>query len=183
MTVCVAEVMEAETRLREAETHDALEELRQGLRARTATNRFKTRNTTGQVANTRAQGIQRQIDLKIHSSKLRYRYSRTALFKLKGHGDWESRLRILQDEDVRGLNERAMSREELASQEALRDMGRLNLNEPGGVTHSGVVVLGESSRTLSWIWYQTGRAEGEDAVINEGESFLFFLVDFTKQQL
>lgn len=174
LLVCVADTMETETRLRQAETHDALEELRQGLRARTATNRFKTRNTTGQVANTRAQGIQRQIDLRIHSSKLRYRYSRTALFKLKGHGDWERDLQILQDEDVRGLNERAMTREELASQEALREMGRLNLNEPGGVTHPGVVVLGESSRTLSWIWYRTGRAESEDGVINEGRPVTSF---------
>lgn len=81
----------------------------------------------------------------------------------------------MQDEDVRGLNERAMTREELALQEALRDMGRLNLNEPAGITHAGVVVLGESSRTLSWIWYQTGRAEGDDAVINEGEPIIFVL--------
>lgn len=166
---CLRGVVETETRLREGEIHDALEELRQGLRARTATNRFKTKNTTGQVANTRAQGIQRQVDLKIHTSKLRYRFSRAALLKLKGHGLWEQRLEELRDEDVRGLNERALTAEEASEVERLRDLGMLNTLEPGGVASPGVAVVGESERTLSWIWYSTGRSETDGGVMNEGK--------------
>lgn len=167
---CLKGVVEAESRLREGEIQDALEELRQGLRARTATNRFKTKNTTGQVANTRAQGIQRMIDLKIHTSKLRYRFSRVALLKLKGHGRWEGVLQELKDEDVRGLNERALTAEELAEQEHLREIGQLNELEPGGVAAAGVAVLGQSTRTLSWIWYSAGVAEQEDSgSLNEGK--------------
>lgn len=165
---CVKGVPETELRLREAETHDALEDLRQGLRARSATNRFKTKNTTGQVANTRAQGVQRQIDLRIHSSKLRYRYSRTALLKLKGPGVWEQTFALLTDADVRGLNERALNREEIAEQELLRERGGLNDLEPGGVSTPGIAVVGEGSRTLSWIWYRSGRREADTEVVNEG---------------
>lgn len=173
---CLRGVVETETRLREGEIHDALEELRQGLRARTATNKFKTKNTTGQVANTRAQGIQRQIDLKIHTSKLRYRFSRTALVKLKGHGVWEQRLEELRDEDVRGLNERALTIEEAAEVDRLREHGLLNTLEPGGVASPGVAVVGESERTLSWIWYSTGRSESDGGVMNEGIIIFYFLL-------
>lgn len=165
---CLKGVVETETRLREGEINDALEDLRQGLRARTATNRFKTMNTTGQVANTRAQGVQRQIDIKVHTCKLRYRFARTALLKLKGHGVWEQRLQELKDEDVRGLNERALTAEEAMEVENLREMGLLNTLEPGGVASPGVVVVGESQRTLSWIWYNSGRTESDGAVMNEG---------------
>lgn len=171
---CVPGVWQTEMRIREGEARDALEDLRQGLRARTMTNRFKTRNITGQVANTRAQGVQRQIDLKIHSSKLRYRYARNALYKLKGNdGVWDQDLRILNDEDVRGLNERALSREELAAQERLRELGALNELEPGGVAPPGVAVvaLGEGSRTLSWIWYRSGRRETDEGVLAEGKFY------------
>lgn len=178
LAACVSGVVDAELRLREAETQDALQDLRQYLRARTATNRFKTKNTTGQVANTRAQGVQRQVDLRIHTNKLRYRYSRNALFRLKGHGPWEDSLRVLLDADVRGVNERALNREELRNQEMLRDMGRLNELAPGGVASEGVAVVGEGHRTLSWIWYFSGRAETEERVINEGICIAIVLSKF-----
>lgn len=168
IAACVAGVTETETRLREAETQDALESLRQGLRARTVTNSFKTRNTTGQVANTRAQGIQRQIDLRVHSNKLRYQYARCALYKLKGPGPWENTLQVLADSDVRGLNERALNREELATHERLMELGQLNELEPGGVAPHGVAVVGDGYTTLSWIWYRAGRTENDPATMNEG---------------
>lgn len=170
MAACVAGVVDAETRLREAESVDALEGLRQGLRARTVTNSFKVRNTTGQVANTRAQGIQRQIDLRVHSNKLRYQYARCALFKLKGAGPWENTLQILADGDVRGLNERALNREELGEQARLMELGMLNQLEPGGVAPHGVAVVGDGHATLSWIWYRAGRTENDPATMNEGMS-------------
>ncbi|KAJ7030293.1 hypothetical protein C8F04DRAFT_961776 [Mycena alexandri] len=88
-----------EARLRDGEAEEALDTVRDGLRTRTATTRFKVRNWSGQRALTRGQGILRLVNLKIHGGKLRYRYARQALLKLKGHGQWEDRLRVLTDDD------------------------------------------------------------------------------------
>ncbi|KAJ7026606.1 hypothetical protein C8F04DRAFT_966262 [Mycena alexandri] len=97
--VCAAGLAEVESRLREGEAHDALETLRQGLRVRTMTNRYRLRNATGQRALTRGQGVLRQNNVRIHKAKLRYRYVRNALSRLRGNGDWERVLQVLQDSD------------------------------------------------------------------------------------
>ncbi|THU76485.1 hypothetical protein K435DRAFT_589391, partial [Dendrothele bispora CBS 962.96] len=117
---CVGELPEVEAQLREAEALDALQGLRDGLRARTATSRFKAQNITGQVRNTRAGGVLRQIDIRIHTRKIRYRLARDALLRLRGHGDWEGKLRELKDADVRGLSEKVLSKEEAKERERLR---------------------------------------------------------------
>ncbi|KAJ6506688.1 hypothetical protein C8R45DRAFT_816824 [Mycena sanguinolenta] len=127
---CAEGLPDVEASLREGEAHDALEALRQGLRVRTMTNRFRIRNATGQRVLTRGQGVLRQNNVRIHKAKLRYRYARNALSRLRGNGEWERKLQVLQDEDIRALNERA-----------------------GGVANYGVVALSEGRRTLSWIWY------------------------------
>lgn len=58
--------------------------------------------------------------------------------------------------------------EEAAEQERLMELGMLNTLEPGGVAPAGLAVVGESTMTLSWIWYSSGRLEGDGAVLNEG---------------
>ncbi|KAJ7740190.1 hypothetical protein DFH07DRAFT_870303 [Mycena maculata] len=130
--------------------------LRGGLRTRTMTNRFRLRNATGQRALTRGQGILRQINMKIHKAKLRYRYARNALSRLRGHGAWERDLQVLLDSDVRALNERALTEEEAAQRGTVHDLRDV---EEGGVGSYGVVALGEGRRTLSWIWYTTKAGE------------------------
>ncbi|KAJ7029965.1 hypothetical protein C8F04DRAFT_1211814 [Mycena alexandri] len=83
---CAAGLAETEARMREGET------VREGLRTRTMTNRYKLRNFTGQGMMTKGQGILRQINIKIHIAKLRYRYLRAALVATRGHGAWEDKL-------------------------------------------------------------------------------------------
>ncbi|KAJ7017144.1 hypothetical protein C8F04DRAFT_979867 [Mycena alexandri] len=90
---CAKGLEEVEARLRLGEAGESLDGLRHGLRTRTATKKFKVRNWSGQRALTRGQGILRHINIKIHASKLRYRYARQAVLKLKGHGEWEDKLR------------------------------------------------------------------------------------------
>ncbi|KAJ7695593.1 hypothetical protein B0H16DRAFT_1750631 [Mycena metata] len=147
---CAAGLPEVESSLREGEAHDTLEGLRQGLRFRTMTNCFRLRNATGQRALTWGQGILRQNNVRIHKCKLRYRYARNALSRLRGNGEWEKELRVLQDNDVRALNERALTDKEMAQRATVHDLRDV---EEGGVQQYGVVVQGELRRTLSWIWY------------------------------
>ncbi|KAJ7044201.1 hypothetical protein C8F04DRAFT_942455 [Mycena alexandri] len=149
-----------EARLREGEAGEALDGLRHGLRTRTATTKFKVRNWSGQRALTRGQGILRHINIKIHASKLRYRYARQAVLKLKAHGDWEKRLKVLAEDDIRALNERALTEEEKAEREHLRAAGQVV--EEGGISALGDVVTGETHRSLSWIWYGVSDKTGDD---------------------
>ncbi|KAK7052688.1 CxC2 domain-containing protein [Favolaschia claudopus] len=156
---CATGLPELEARMRRGEAADALEAVRHGLRTRTMTNRFKLQNWTGQGALTRGQGILRHINIKIYGAKLRYRYARAALLVLRGHGDWEEELRILDDDDVRALNERALTAEEKAQNEHWAELGGAFVE--GGVARAVGVAAGEGSHTLSWIWYSAGRAADE----------------------
>ncbi|KAF8121845.1 hypothetical protein K438DRAFT_1653350 [Mycena galopus ATCC 62051] len=155
---CAVGLPEVEAELRVGEAREALHSLRQGLRARTMTNRFRLRHCTGQRMLTRGQGVLRQINLKVHRAKLRYRYVRNALKRLRGVGPWENELRVLDDVDVRALNERALTAEEAEQRKSLTDYE--DVAEEGGVAAFGVVALGEGRRTLSWIWY-TAKGDGE----------------------
>ncbi|KAJ7042326.1 hypothetical protein C8F04DRAFT_946170 [Mycena alexandri] len=157
---CVRGLDGVEARLRDGEAGESLDVLRGGLRTRTATTKFKVRNWSGQRALTRGQGILRLLNLKIHGSKLRYRYSRQALLKLKGHGEWEKQYRVLTEDDVRALNERALTDEEKAERERLREAGEVT--EEGGIAHMEDLVSGETHRTLSWIWYTFSDKETDD---------------------
>ncbi|KAJ7075033.1 hypothetical protein B0H15DRAFT_747204, partial [Mycena belliarum] len=154
-----------EARLRDAEAAEALDDLRKGLRTRTATTKFKVRNWSGQRTLTRGQGILRQINIKIHAAKLRYRYARQAILKLKGHGDWEKRLQVLADDDVRALNERSLTEEERAEREQLVAAGEVP--QEGGITAMGDVISGETHRSLSWIWYAVSEKEDDDEKLHE----------------
>ncbi|KAJ7216212.1 hypothetical protein C8J57DRAFT_1440543 [Mycena rebaudengoi] len=90
---CAPGIADVESRLRCAEVTDALEKMRDGLRLRTVTNRFKVRNVQGQRTNTRAQGIQHSVDEKIHAGKAAY-------MRLEGDGPWMQELRVLEDAGV-----------------------------------------------------------------------------------
>jgi hypothetical protein len=163
---CALGLPEVEAELRVGEAREALEALRQGLRTRTMTNRFRLRHCTGQRMLTRGQGILRQINLKIHKAKLRYRYARNALLRLRGHGSWEQELKVLEDSDVRALNERALTAEEAEQRRAVHDYE--DIAEEGGVAAFGVVALGEGHRTLSWIWYTAKSDEPSETELVEG---------------
>ncbi|KAJ7036080.1 hypothetical protein C8F04DRAFT_1258196 [Mycena alexandri] len=136
-----------EEEMREGELAEALEDLRQALRTRTRTSCFRHRNSTGQRALTRGQGVLRQISVRIHKSKLRYRYARNALVRLRGHRVWEKKYRALEEAD-----------EEEAERERLRDLGAI---VEGGMAAAGVVAAGEGMHTMSWIWYQTDLEKSE----------------------
>ncbi|KAF8135294.1 hypothetical protein K438DRAFT_1997396 [Mycena galopus ATCC 62051] len=127
LKVCVMGVAEIEARLRYGEACEALDAVRHGLRTRTMTNHYKLRNFTGQGMMTKGQGLLHQINIKIHAAKVRYHYARAALLVLRGHGDWEKQLRVLGDDDVRALNECALTTEEKAQNEHWEELGALRL--------------------------------------------------------
>ncbi|KAJ7665761.1 hypothetical protein B0H17DRAFT_1336399 [Mycena rosella] len=151
---CAIGLPEVEAWMREGEAGEALDGAQQGLRTRTMTNRYKLCNFTGQGMITKGQGILHLINVKIHMAKICYRYARAAVLVLRGHGVWEERLRVLNDDDVRALNERALTVEEKAQNDHWAELGRAIIE--GGVARAAGVAASEGSHTLSWIWYTVG---------------------------
>jgi hypothetical protein len=85
---------------------------------------------------------------------------------LKGDGPWERELKVLEDSDVRALNERALTEEEAEQRQTVHDYE--DVAEEGGVAAFGVVALGEGRRTLSWIWYTATSEDPTEAELVEG---------------
>ncbi|KAI0057942.1 hypothetical protein BV25DRAFT_1811627 [Artomyces pyxidatus] len=148
--LCPPHYAAIEGQLRYAQASDALDELRRHLRIRTYLNNYKIKNVTGQVANTRARGLQSRVDQKVKAAAARYRRCRAAYTVLVGPGDWEARLQVLHDEDIRGLGERGVRDRELSEHERVRNWTFPERIEEGGVNP------GESTRTLSWLWFAVG---------------------------
>ncbi|KAJ6461943.1 hypothetical protein C8R47DRAFT_993341 [Mycena vitilis] len=162
---CAVGLARIEMLNREGEATEALEAVRDGLRIRTMTNRYKLQNYTGQGGMTRGQGILRQINIRIQNAKLQYRYARAAYLVLAGHGDWEERLRMLEDDDVRALNERALTTEEKAQNKHWAELGGAVIE--GGIARAATLASGEGSHTLSWIWYTAGAAGINDDQLHQ----------------
>lgn len=170
--VCSPELVTIEDDFRNADLFEALDDLRHALRMRSSYNRDKVKNITGQIRNTRAREKQLAVDEEVKDAAYRYRDARRSLMQLRGEGDWEKVLRPLLDSDIVGLNERALTREELAENERVRVMGGTASDDSVALT--GAVYTGEGRRTLSWIWYAEGvdlsSADVDDPGLRDGES-------------
>lgn len=178
--VCLPHVADAEVRLRFADTHDALDDLRRNLRTRTWLNNFKVQNITGVNANTRARALQKSVDVRASAYARQYRRSRAAYLALTGRGDWERVLQPLKDDDIRGMNERALTQQERDERARIVRLG-VPLNSEhdegevvgvGGVHVSGALETGEGRRaiTISWIWLSSASADdASDPKMRDGK--------------
>ncbi|KAJ7896185.1 hypothetical protein B0H13DRAFT_1885266 [Mycena leptocephala] len=110
--VCVPGLVKQEEELRNAQAVEALRELRSGLRTRTFAHQFKRKLPSNQGMYTKSRTLTDGIEDRIRAASARYRTARAALLQLRGPGDWETRLKVLEKSDVRGMNERAMNDEE-----------------------------------------------------------------------
>lgn len=111
------------------------------------------------MRNTRTQGVLRKIDLQVYKNKLGYRHAWSAILSLKGHGKWEKELKVLEDDDVRGLSERALSQEERAQEEARRERGFIDEVAQGNTVQlpsmGKAIELFLGSGTTKWCHPQT----------------------------
>ncbi|KDQ65190.1 hypothetical protein JAAARDRAFT_118069, partial [Jaapia argillacea MUCL 33604] len=130
--------------------------------------RFKIKNVTGQVANTRARSVLGRVQDKVDAVVVQYNHARQGYLSLNGPGPWENTLQVLYPTDVRGPNEKdiketeALEAERLAEQTGVRTgvgtSGRQRTHRPGG----GTVEVEEGRRMLSWLWMQIAADESSD---------------------
>lgn len=100
----LATVLEKELRLRIAQADDALAEIRRQRRIISGLWQFKKLNVdgTGSKACTRMQMLYNRFNLRTQRCARCYRAARSALLALDPNGCWQSRLKDLKDDDIRG---------------------------------------------------------------------------------
>ena len=101
--VCDEKVILIESQLREAQCNDALEDLRNKIHGLSYLHFDKKKNIRHQGPNTRSNSyITKQVEYKNRAAE-KYRRARRALLALVGPGDWELRLRVLTETDIRHI--------------------------------------------------------------------------------
>jgi hypothetical protein len=111
----IPELRMYELRLREGRAHDALHEMRQHLRIRTHLYQQKDKYARGVHHNTRANNAITKSQAKVDRAAEKYRASRDAMLALSDSlvvPSWSDTLRVLKDDDVRGLSEALMGSSE-----------------------------------------------------------------------
>ena len=180
-SVCEKALVDTEVVVREAQMQQSLNDLRRELRARMFANKFKTKNVTGNRYMTRARDWMKRIDEKVLTAKHEYQTAYRAYLSLKGHGSWEDRFKNLKDDDVRGINERALSEQERQERRAALKAAGLEDDEITAEPMPESCYPGERNRQpISWIWYtfSTGRTEDENSPeVHEG---IFYHCNFLR---
>lgn len=139
---CDVGLQRIEFKLREAQAHEALDDLRRHLRYTSHLWTFKDRFERGTRRSTRSRTIIQRSQDNANAAAQKYKIARKALLVLGailGESEWQGILRELHDTDIRGMSEAA-----------LRDS--------------------EGRRTLSWIWRTVGIGEDVDKGLHDGES-------------
>lgn len=137
---CDRRLQTIELKLREAQAHDALRDLRRHLLFTSHLWGSKRRFTRGQRPSTRARTLIQRTQRKSDAAADKYRVSYKALVVLGGilrEADWQKSLRPLASDDVRGISE-------------------------------GLLRDSEGRRTLSWIWTIVGIGEQVDKQLDDG---------------
>lgn len=165
-TVCCDEVDQIEERLRKAQAYDALDSVRHTLRVKTKMVQFKNKNVRGQ----RMSGKSREVIDRVHERVKRfvekYRRSRAGLLLLKGPGEWEKELRVMEQSDVRsyvdpqrmkiGPGRRGTNEEEPGMEgNVLEDKSRVEEDDDfalEGEVRTRRDGTGETRKEQSWIW-------------------------------
>ena len=111
-SICGAELVQTEDVICKAQMGQSLDDVRRELRARMFANKFKVKNVTGNRYMTCARDWMKRIDKKVLAAKHEYQIARGAYLTLHGRGPWQEKFKELRDEDVRGINERALTAQE-----------------------------------------------------------------------
>ncbi|TFK81406.1 hypothetical protein K466DRAFT_502162 [Polyporus arcularius HHB13444] len=144
--VCSCRLQEIEARLRESQCRDALQNIRNKLHTLDHLYLYKKTQVRHQGPNTRARGEITTQDVRKGRAVTKYRLAHRAKFALSGHGDWEKELRVLNDEDVRGIQD-----DDPETEKKKRKRSRSDKEIPA-----------EGRRKISWIWRSSDLDDSED---------------------
>lgn len=177
----IPEPCKIEEEIREAQCGELLSKLRAQLRTRQVAYMHTSRTAIGHKHWTESRELQQTIELRIKLLRTQYENARKCNLTLRGPGDWQNIYRELKGSDVRSISERALTEEEKAvlraaqlqagvSVEEVNEMLDDDISNMPTVTFDPVLALGQSKRTLSWIWYTASGSEVSEDNVNESKS-------------
>ena len=153
------DLIKIETRLREVQLEGLIKELCRLLHIKAGVYIDKKRHAVAQKANTRSVSRLQEYDAKIAATSRRYRLSRDALKRIDPMGQWEHRLRELQDSDVRPIHHNASDvdepDEEVVDEAARRAKKKKRRIRP------------QARREISWIWKLPPKAGFQSSEVGE----------------
>lgn len=164
--------------MRYAQMVDSLNAVRKILKIKARMIQFKNKNLRGQRDGTRSRSVIDRVHERARASAAKYRAAREAYFTLAGEGEWEKRMRVLEDGDIRGYQDANQRRERVGRKGTLEDDQVVVVEVPRQEEGSGISLLneprsrrdgtGETRRTLSWIWtvgYTTSAEDESDDIL------------------
>lgn len=174
----IPELCKIESEIREAQCAEILSKLRAQLRTRQVAYMHTSRTAIGHKHWTESRELQQSIELRIKLLRTQYENARKRCLTLRGPGVWQDIYRELKGSDVRSISERALSDEEKSvlraaqiqagvSVEEVNEMLDDKMSNMPTVEFNPVLALGQSKRTLSWIWYTASGSEISEDNVNE----------------
>lgn len=145
--ICQQGVSEMEEKLRESQCYDCLDRLRNMLRTKDHFIRHKNLNVRSQRRTTRALGLIDRVKARITIAATKYNAARAALLSLRGPGEWEKILQVLDNKDLRDP-----SAAELSIEDPTSTIGPDGRPVPKRILAERAKRLGEGRRLISWIW-------------------------------
>lgn len=145
---CNLGLVPSELKLRKAQCLDALEELRTMIHIRSRLVQYKRYDVRHVGANTRCNELIANHEARITRMADKYRRSRKAILALLGPGLWQSELRELRAEDLRGLEDDDPETVKRKEEQRRKRRKKSNLATPA-----------EGNRVQSWIW--SGASDGD----------------------
>ncbi|KIK49962.1 hypothetical protein GYMLUDRAFT_183314, partial [Collybiopsis luxurians FD-317 M1] len=166
-----------EAEIREAQCSESLSKLRGQLRARQVAYVHTSQIATGQKYITSCRELQQTIELRIKLLRTQYKNAHKCFLILRGPGVWQETFQELKGTNIRSVGERALSAEEKemlrmaqlqagVTQEEIDIMLNDDISNMPTVPLNPVLALGESKRTLSWIWYTVSGSEINNKSVN-----------------
>lgn len=184
---CPQYLHEFEFQLRYAQAHDSLNSLRNLLSLRSHLWKHKNRFARGQGANTRMRTLIDSCGSRIQLITLRYRAAHRALCslaKILGKIGWDGQLQTLADEDIREMAEDIRDMDPKARKKPPRKKEQArDTNDTEDASVRGANRKGErpseGRKRLSWIWMVSGVSCTGTERDRDGESALFFELDYS----
>jgi hypothetical protein len=157
--ICNQDLTKVEDELRDAGANESLDNLCSQLRIRTAIAQERETYRGSQAQFTRSHSAQTTVEDEIREHRDQYRMHRQALIHLRGAGEWEQQLRVLEPEDIRGVSERVLK-------ELDREIHRVASRLAGASEHEAEQMaedllpnawvpnmsVGDGKKLISWIW-------------------------------
>jgi hypothetical protein len=161
---CDTQLYQYEFRLRVAQAHEGLEELRLDLLLRTHYYKYKDRFSRGVKANTRLETKIKVVEERTRRTSERYRAARRALVALGkqlNETEWEVTLLPLREEDVRGMP-RALFQDP--------ERKKLLMKRGPEARAKAEALRKEAKAKMSWIWRSPGVEEGKGGKDGKGKA-------------